>query len=310
MLGMCMTSLSCLAYIYQVHVLRRWDKKHNHYQYFIGLSDFHDKSHAINKQHRYYLEHRLLDDRRSTKVIVEDLSSTNNNGRRTCDCYAINSRGGVLGGLASVLKRSGVDVDNIEYRYCRVVSLGPLINNIHAQVDSFSSSNTLHIDALYGEVMREIDSIRSYADGRVLNSRYKRTISGVMRALRRLRLDRYQKMSIAEDCAKCIKSSNRLDVLQKLCTFDSGLLDVKLVHSVIAAQNKSHVFAIAGGTHIKHTCALLKHAGYETVFVSKLTSQCKCDLSRCLGSHIVEDVICVNPEPIDISIIAKFFINN
>ncbi len=310
MLGMCMTSLSCLAYIYQVHVLRRWDKKHNHYQYFIGLSDFHDKSHAINKQHRYYLEHRLLDDRRSTKVIVEDLSSTNNNGRRTCDCYAINSRGGVLGGLASVLKRSGVDVDNIEYRYCRVVSLGPLINNIHAQVDSFSSSNTLHIDALYGEVMREIDSIRSYADGRVLNSRYKRTISGVMRALRRLRLDRYQKMSIAEYCAKCIKSSNRLDVLQKLCTFDSGLLDVKLVHSVIAAQNKSHVFAIAGGTHIKHACALLKHAGYETVFVSKLTSQCKCDLSRCLGSHIVEDVICVNPEPIDISIIAKFFINN
>jgi len=307
MLGMCMTSLSCLAYIYQVHVLRRWDKKHNNYQYVIGLSDFHDKSHAINKQHRYYLERRLLDGRRSTKVIVEDLSSTNNNGHRTCDCYAINSRGGVLGGLASVLKRSGVDVDNIEYRYCRVVSLGPLINNMHAQVDSFSSSNTLHIDLLYREVMREIDSIRSYSDGRVLNSRYKRIISGVMRSLRRLRLDRYQKMSIAEYCAKCTKSSNRLDVLQKLCTFDSGLLDVKLVHSVIAAQNKSHVFAIAGGTHIKHACALLKHAGYETVFVSKLTSQGKYDLSKCIGSHIVEDVICVNPEPIDISIIAKFF---
>ena len=307
MLGMCMTSLSCLAYIYQIHVLRRWDKKHNYYQYVIGLSDFHDKSHAINKQHRYYLERRLLDYQRSTKVIVEDLSSTNNNGRRTCGRYTINSRGGVLGGLASVLKRSGVDVENIEYRYCRVVSLGPLINNIHARVDSFPSSNTLYIDALYREVMREIDSIRSYADGRVLNSRYKRTISGVMRALRRLRLDRYQKMSIAEYCIKCTKSSNRLDVLQRLCTFDSDLLDVKLVHSVIVAQNRRHVFAIAGGTHIKHACTLLKHAGYKMVFVSKLASQCEYDLSKCLGSHIVENVFCVKPEPVDISIITKFF---
>ncbi len=302
-----MISGSCLAYIYQIHVLRRWDKELKQYQYIIGLSDFHDKSLPINKTHRRYLKHVLSRcPVQKTKIVVEDLSSTNSNGRRSCGRFAINSRGGVLGGLADELKSMNADVENIEYRYCRVVSLGPLINNVHVAVDSFASSNSLAIDALYREVLQEINQVRSFADGRALSSSYKRTINHVKCSLKQLQLDRYKNMSVADYCARFAKSGNRLNMLQTFCTFDSDLLDLKLVHEVVNAHQQSHIIAIAGGTHIEHAANLLKRAGFKPVFVSRLSSLHEYDLGKCLGSNIVDNSFCIKPEPVDITLIERF----
>ena len=300
----------CSGFIYQIHVLRRWSDELQAYQYVVGLSDFHDKSHPVNKSQRKYLEGLFCRySRKKTKVIVEDLSSANNNGRIHCGRYTINSCGGVLGGLADVLRKMHCDVKNIEYRYCRVAALGPLINNIDARLDAFSSSNTLHIGVLWREIMKAIDDIRSYTDGKILNACYKRTISHVMRAMKRLHFDKNHSYSIAQYCARYANKYNRLDRLQTLCTFDSDLLDLKLVHSAIRSGDKSHIIAVAGGTHIKQACAMLQRVGFERVLISRISSIQEHNLSRCLGSHIVDNCFCVKPEPVDLTMLDRILSN-
>lgn len=297
----------CSGFVYQIQVLRRWHDALQQYQYVIGLSDFHDKAHPINPKQRAYLERLVFRcPRKTTKIIVEDLSSASNDGRIACGNYIVNSRGGVLGGLADVLRRSYFDVENIEYRYCRVAALGPLINNLDQPFDTFSSANALSIKALYQEVMREMEHIRSYADGGILRNCYKKITNTVVHALKRLHLDRFRDCSVAQYCARFIKPHNRHEELQTLCTFDSDLLDLKLVHAVINAEDKQYILAVAGGTHIKHACNLLRHAGFKPVFTTQINAIQEHNLSKCLGSHIVDNRFCVKPEPVDITLLSRF----
>jgi hypothetical protein len=119
----CMSSFS---YIYEVRVLRKWDDVRKRYHYFIGLSDFHDKIDPSNQTQLKKIQDILAKaDKSSTKVAIEDLSSVNNNGRASCGRYMVNSRGGVLGGLAQSSRDAGLDVCNVEFRYCRVVAMAP-----------------------------------------------------------------------------------------------------------------------------------------------------------------------------------------
>jgi len=73
------------AYIYELVVLKQWDPKHNRYHVFIGLSDFHDKTHPANKEQLTFIEQVLKNcNRTTTKVILEDLSSKGCNERGSC----------------------------------------------------------------------------------------------------------------------------------------------------------------------------------------------------------------------------------
>lgn len=290
------------AFIYEIKVLRKWDAGRQKYQYFIGLSDFHDKVNNANQSQLGTLEKLLANlDAKKAKIAIEDLSSRNSHGRKECGHFFINSRGGILGGLADKGKDMGLDVDNVEFRYCRVSSLGPVLNNLSGQLDSFPSAMHVKISAIIDEIMHEIKAIDRYCDGYALNKIYDKSVKEVVDAIKALHLDSSQALSVAQYLAQYSHNQNRLDLLKKLLTFDSSLLDIKLTHAVVQAGDKDKVIAIAGGAHIARVCEILTTQGYRSIDSTKITFSREHDLQRCLGSHIVDGAFCVKPSPIDLA---------
>lgn len=294
------------AFIYEIKVLRKWDADRQRYHYFIGLSDFHDKTHNSSPSQLNKLEQLLAGlDKKNIKIVVEDLSSKNAQGRKECGHFFINSRGGILGGLTDKTKDMGLDVDNIEFRYCRVSSLGPVLNNLSGSLESFPSAMHVKVSALIEEIMHEIKEIDRYSDGYTLNKIYESTVRDVLKAIKQLHLDVAQSLTVAQYLAQYSHNQNRLDLLKKLLTFDSSLLDAKIAHGVMQARNKNKVIAIAGGAHIARVCQLLTAQGYSSTDSTKITFAREHDLQRCLGSHVVEGAFCVKPESIDLSLFEK-----
>lgn len=309
--GLIYTIIFCLSgvicpYIYEIRVLRKWDGIRQKYQYFIGLSDFHDKTNDSTQSQLNKLEQLLVTlDKNKTALVIEDLSSKNSQGRQECGHFSINSRGGILGGLADKSKEMGLSVDNIEFRYCRVSSLGPVLNNLNASLKDLPSAMHVRVEALVKEIMEEIEEIKRYADGHELNKIYAASIKDVLIAIKTLHLDIPHSLSVADYLAQHSTVHNRLELLKKLLTFDSSLLDLKLMHAVMQSQHKDKVIAIAGGAHIARVCQLLSSQGYNLVSGTKISFAREHDLQRCLGSHIVDGAFCVKPAPIDLKAFEK-----
>jgi len=294
------------TYIYEVKVLRKWDAGRQKYHYFIGLSDFHDKHSGSNQSQLSKIEQLLANlDKNRVKIAVEDLSSPNAQGRQECGHFSINSRGGILGGLAEKCKNLGFEVDNVEFRYCRVSSLGPILNNLKERLDNFPSATHTHIAALVQEINQEIQAIDRYSDGHALSSVYNASIKEVAALVQSLHLEHDQSKSVAHYVGQHSKDNTRLELLKKLLTFDSSLLDIKLVHSVMQAGDKDRVIAIAGGAHIARVSELLIAQGYAPMESTKITFAREHDLNKCLGSHIIEGAFCMKPEAIDLGILQK-----
>src|SRR5437016_2739115 len=79
------------GFIYEVKALRKWDKEQGKYHYFIGLSDFHDKRHpGTEKQLKDLTGFLSKADRHNTHLIVEDLSSPNDQGCFECGTFYVN----------------------------------------------------------------------------------------------------------------------------------------------------------------------------------------------------------------------------
>src|SRR5476649_872289 len=73
------------AFIYEIKVLRKWNPIRQKYHYFIGLSDFHDKTNDSNQSQLNKLEQLLgTIDKKRTKIVIEDLSSRNSHGHKEC----------------------------------------------------------------------------------------------------------------------------------------------------------------------------------------------------------------------------------
>jgi hypothetical protein len=167
------------GYFYSLYVKKIVNKK-GLPQLIILLADYHDKTHAANKEQRIYLESLLKKcSNKKVKLIVEDLSSANNDGRMICCNFGINCAQGVLSNLANKARSLGIVVDNVEYRYCRVAAIGPLINNNTADPHSFRSCTGITITALHKEIMDEMEKIKKYNDGKKLNDYYKRIVARV-----------------------------------------------------------------------------------------------------------------------------------
>jgi hypothetical protein len=146
-------SNNVFGYFYHVCVMN----KHTKRQHVVLLGDYHDKKHPANKGQRAYLESLLKKyNSKKVKLIVEDLSSVNNDGRMICCNFGINCDEGVLGRLANKARALGIAVDNVEYRYCRVAGIGPLLNNITSNPHSFRSSVGITIASLHKEIVDEI----------------------------------------------------------------------------------------------------------------------------------------------------------
>ncbi len=89
-IGYCMViigliSCTCCPFIYQADVLRKWDPARLRYHYFIGCSDFHEKSSIISDMQMHDISTAFhYCNKESIKVIVEDLSSPGSNGALMC----------------------------------------------------------------------------------------------------------------------------------------------------------------------------------------------------------------------------------
>lgn len=255
------------GYFYYLCVVKKTAHKNVYPQHIILLADYHDKTHAANKSQRAYLESLLKKySNKKIKLIVEDLSSINNDGRMICCNFGINCAAGVLGHLANKARSFGIDVDNIEYRYCRVAGIGPVINNTAVDPHTIKSACGITLASLYKEIIDEINKISRYDDGKKLNHFYKRAVADVRSQLSRMKLCGINsKKTVAHHCAQ-LKCSDYRKQLEKLCIFDSALIDSNIMHA-ISNSKASIIFVVAGGSHIEQVNNLLKKMGYETVFV-------------------------------------------
>jgi len=285
--------------------MKRVNKQTNKVQFVIGLADFHDKTHPANKVQRIYIDDSLLKKCVAVKgkLIIEDLSSINNDGRMNCCNYAVNSCEGVLGQLANKARECGIDVDNVEYRYCRVAGIGPLLSNIQASPYSFKSTMAISTAMLYKEVADEIEKIKHYDDGKILNAIYKYTLTAVCNVLSKIAFNIAQQQStIAHYCSGLQRKEYKQE-LEKLCIFDSALIDMKIMHSIVAAPQAAFIFVAAGGSHIEQMRDMLKRMGYELVFATPQSASTTIRRVVNAGSSSSSENA---PQPADITVLDRF----
>ncbi len=290
------------AFIYQIQILRKWLPDQNTYQYVIGLSDWHDKLTEISTQQRSYIEELLQQlDTHKAKVIVEDLSSMGNGDQATCATFAINTRGGILGGLAQDCHKLGFDVENIEYRHCRVASISPVLQKVDGDLSSFASTRVISVDMVRQEVIEAMNQIAALEDNNQVAKECKKYVHEIESHMKRLHWDRHAKESIAQYLDMHAKKNQRMPLLKDLLTFDSWLLDAKIVLGVLNATDKQTVFVIAGGTHVVQAAQLLEQLGYEVQFKSEVTGVKEYDKQKCIGSNIIDDTFCMWPNPANLN---------
>ena len=185
-----------------------------------------------------------------------------------CCNFAINAYGGVLGTLADIARLQSVDVDNVEYRFCRVAGIGPLLNNPQSRPYEFASAVSIKMDSLYKEVSEELERVSRYDDGKRANAWYKPLITEVKKSFNQLKLDPVMKQTVAHYCASIFKN-NYVKQLEKLCIFDSPLIDIKIMHSILSSPDKSMIIVAAGGSHIEKMNEFLASMGYKKIIVPK-----------------------------------------
>ncbi len=293
------------SFIYEIKVLRKWDAVCGKHHYFIGLSDFHDKSHRSTQCQADSLEQLLAQcDKNTTKIILEDLSSQD-----TPSChhrFKVNSRGGILGGLATTCRAKGFDVENVEYRYCRVASLGPVLNHLNQPPHTFPSVATTRVASLAQEIDVIVQEIDHYRDGHGLDDAYKQSLQQVGSHLKQFKLDKHGHMTVADYLEQQTTPADRLEFLKHLLTFDSTLVDMRMIHTVLNAHDKNLVLALSGGAHITRVTDLLQTIGYELVYATNVQFRNEYDLHKCLGSTIIDGSYCIRPEPVGLEVIQQY----
>jgi hypothetical protein len=291
------------AFIYDISVLRKWIPNKSSYHYFIGLSDFHDRTAPENAQQREHVLELLRQcNPEATKIIIEDLSSQNDQGDFGCQNFLLQSKVGLLAGMAYACKSYGLDVNNIEYRYCRVISLAPILHTTNKNALGNSGMNyDITIDALHNEVYKAMHTIKAQClHDSSLRTLAKKTINLVKRELKEFKLEQSMCKPVVNYVTDCAASgSGKLVLIKKMLTFDSCLIDIKLLEAVLASQNKKKSIAIAGGTHIDHVKELLVALGYEVVHHMSPSFIKEYNLARChVGSRIIDGSFCIKPRPI------------
>ena len=76
------------------------------------------------------------------------------------------------------------------------------------------------------------------------------------------------KQTVAHYCASIFKN-NYVKQLEKLCIFDSPLIDIKIMHSILSSPDKSMIIVAAGGSHIEKMNEFLASMGYKKIIVPK-----------------------------------------
>jgi hypothetical protein len=276
---MLLLNANSFGYFYHLCITKKIVNKNSKPQKVVLLADYHDKAHSANKDQRAYLESLLQKHSdKKIKLIVEDLSSVNNDGKMICCNFGINCEQGILGHLANKARSFGIMVDNVEYRYCRVASIGPLINNITCDPYSFKSSCGITVMSLYKEIIHEIEKIKKYNDGKKLNNFYKRAVAHVCARLAHMKWTTIDSKKTVACYCNTLRNAEYRQVLEKLCIFDSALIDSNIMHSIMCCD-ASIIFVVAGGSHIEQVRDLLQNNGHEVTFASTNDSSKPIDIT-------------------------------
>jgi hypothetical protein len=257
------------AFIYDVTVLKRWDSTRGRYQKVFAYSDFHDRpttvmQQAHREQHEVFAKLFSTLNKQTAKVIVEDLCCPNDRGCATCGNFFISPNGGILGGLTQKCQVAGVPVCNVEFRFCRVTSLGPIFNAPSStDPENFQSTKAITIGTLRDEITTTMREIESYRDGSFLQTVYREGMQGVAKGIAEFGLARENAASVATYITQHTQPATKMERLKKLLTFDSELLDHKILHQIVTAGDKETIIIIAGGSHCTNVCQILKKMGYE-----------------------------------------------
>ena len=132
------------------------------FDFFIALSDFHDKAHPSNDDQRPTIEDLLKKiNPNKYKVVVEDLCSLSNAATTKKVNFYIASKGGILAGLGDFCRTNNIPFENVEYRYCRVATMGPVINNLSASPHLFLSTRSIELGVLVDEIEQTLNSLAS-----------------------------------------------------------------------------------------------------------------------------------------------------
>lgn len=299
---------SCsFSFIYEISVLRLKNPS-NTGHYFIGCGDFHTQNHsftAIQKQGVISQFSRQIN--KKIKILVEDLSSKTVMSERVCGPFSGGDNNGILAGLSQQLEQLGLHVKNVEYRYVRVASLSEILNNVTANPYSFRSACAFRVSVLIDEAMKIIREVEQYNDGLILNLIYQQGCACVEQMISSLLLNKQKGKTVASFCHDNSTLFNRIPFLRKLLTFDSSLVDFRLLHEIVNADDEQTVIAFAGGTHIKRVCHILKKIGYEEVESVSVTYPYIFDIrSCCEGGNLASITSSVCPNPIGLELLEKY----
>lgn len=294
------------AYIYDFVVMSKWNG--SQYRYFIGLSDFHDKEHKSNKFQVNDIN-KLISrfSRENLKIGAEDIGSPGITKDGYCGRFFVLSQGGVLNDFVKLCRLQNLNFSNFEYRYCRVASLGPILNNLDKDLKSFSSANSTFVFALIKEVEEILDELNGYKDSKLLKDLYAHSSAKMKNLMKEMNLYQYADMTVADFITKHSTEKNLLSFIKKLLTFDSVLFDLRLLHDILQQENSSNYLAIAGGSHISRVTKFLSKLGYKFVKSARPEFTQERNLDKCLGSHIIDGKYCRRPKPIDLSLVVDFF---
>lgn len=280
-------SMPALAYIYTATLF-----KHNNNllplpQTIIALGDYHDKSNSANNiQKEAFLQIITNQNRDSIKIVTEDLSSVNNQGYGVCCSHTIQNNGGFLARLTDELRKQSIEVDNVEYRFCRVIGLGCLIKKIDNHDQTTPSGVAIPLKKIYKEIASTMNEVSHYNDYHQANKLYKNAIETVKKGCAALRLNQNNDISIQEYCKK-IPAHAYQKTIEQLCMFDSCLLDAKILHSIISTQKPIVILAV-GASHIRQLIPILKSLQYKQENLSRM-----------------QKTSTKAPTPVDITIIKK-----
>lgn len=291
-------------FIYEGIILKRWQPATKSFHYFVGLSDFHDRQHEANLQQRACIQALLQKlDKKNTKLLVEDLCTPPDNySNNFCKSFRINASGGILGGLSKQCLNQGFLVENVEYRYCRVAALGPLLTQTYQKLDDCPSACKL----LVRDIAQEVDQAMNNVTCPVYLAYLLKTLQNIRQkifvSLKELNINLDSPDSISTYVESHSNRVNRCALVERLLTFDADLLDIKLVSSILTEPKSETVIAFAGGSHIARVTAMLIALGYKKAYTLSAPSRKRQKVSICIGIPTTKTSSHFKPEPINLKI--------
>lgn len=288
--------------------MRTWVPEHQQFQKVIFLSDYHDRSLPENAEQRSSVLKKIGCCKPcDTKIVVEDLSSCNAHGACGCCRFSLTSKTGLLASMAQECKQRGHEVENIEYRYCRVIALGPVLHNISANPQNIPTAQEIMVADILKEINQAIQEIKNHRYDKKFAVIIAQYVDSITKELDSLDIAHYATKSVGHYLADRTWATNRLEFVKRLLIVDSSLLDLKVVNAVLDAQNKKCIIVLAGGTHINHATDLLKEMGYELIHQTHAQFFKESDINKChVGSDIINNSYCIKPLAVSIDVIDQF----